>query len=274
MKIIYFNCNAGSNYTGKYKVPIFITDRINSEKEIPDIVILSEVIPFFEDNDEYKRFCSNYFISFSGFEQHKKNSVLIAVRRDIEVKYVNARINGFDNEDYAPDYLNIQVVKKGKKYNIIGFRMLTDNYDYDWERKLFDKFINNNELLIHNAVTVFAGDFNNAKHYGEIDKSFSEVEHLYWKQSWDNQKRKYYGKKEKVAQYNYNLHIIKDILLNKGLKLIEKEGDYSFLDKYKNEIHDDHFFVSEDICNKASISFYDSKEPLDHRYFVAEINEN
>lgn len=273
MKIMYFNCNAGSNYTGKYKVPNYILKTINSEEDVPHIIILTEVVPFFEDNEEYREFVSKYFISFSRFEQTKKNSVIIAVRKDIEIRCVNDIMCAFDKDEYAPDYLNIQIDKDGKSYNVIGFRMLTDKYDYDWERKLFDKFINNNELQIKDTVTVLVGDFNNAKHYGDINKSFSEVEHLYWKADWDNEKRRYSETKRKVPQYNYNLHIIKDLFLEKGLGLVEKEDDYSFLYK-NNPIHDDHFFISSEESDRVIISFYDSEQPLDHRYFVAEINED
>ena len=274
MRVLYFNCNARSNYSGTFTVPSFVLKRILYEKETPDIVVLTEVVPRFEDNDDYREFDSKYSWYSSEYVQGKKNSVIIAVNKDVEYIDSNDTIPGFEKEEEAPDYLNLRVVKNGKKYSIIGFRMLTGGYDYDGERELFDRFIDDkNELVMDGTVTILVGDFNNAKHYGAINKTFDEVESEYWKRDWDAERNRYIGKPQKVAQYNYNLHIIKDLLKSKGLELIEKEEDYSFEYKF-NQIHDDHFFVSENAANKASVTFYDSEKPLDHRYFVAMIDED
>jgi len=263
MKIMYFNCKAGSNHAGDYIVPNYIFETICSEIDRPHIVILTEVIPLFEDSDKYRKFCSDYSIYSSGFVQGKKNSVIIAVKNvkkdkdiDIEVTSVNDVIRS-DKGVSAPDYLNIQIIKNSKTYNIIGFRMIAHK-NYDVRRKIFDSFLKNNKLVVEGAITILAGDFNNAMHYGDINQSFDEVKSEYWKNG------------KKVAQYNYNLHIIKDILSEKGFKLIEKEEDYSFGDK----IHDDHFFISSEKEKSVDISFHDSKQPLDHRYFVAVIEED
>lgn len=269
MEIMYFNANARSNYKGDYTIPNFILKTINCK--LPHIAILTEAIPnFFKDDENYNIIKHNYIIENSSYKQSQKNSVIIAVKKDFEVQNICKVINGFDKDEKAPDYLNIQVKRNDRMYNIIGFRMITVE-DYDERRKLFNKFIDNNELVIKDAVTLLIGDFNNAKYYGNLDKSFEEVEERYWKQDWDEKKKMYYGEKKKVAQYNYNLHIIKDLLKDKGLELVEKEDDYSFKDKNDNLIHEDHLFISKQMSKKVNISFYGSEEPLDHRYFVANI---
>ncbi len=271
MKVLYFNAKAGSNYNGTYRVPDFILNTIANKS--PDIVILTEVIPIFREGDSYKFLKDNYTIHYSLYKQKEKNAVLIAVNKNYKIIDISYEVPGFSDDDKSPDYLNIHVNTNGTIYNIIGFRMITDEYNYDEERRLFDIFCKNTELNMENEVTLLIGDFNNAKHYGRLSQSFDDVEDLYWTQNWDRIKKRYYGERKKRLQYNYNLHIIKDLLSDKGLTLIENEADYSFVDRFGNQIHDDHFFISKLMSEKVSISFFDSDASLDHRYFEAIIED-
>ena len=266
MKVLYFNARAGANYKGSYRVPNFILNTIADKS--PDIVVITEIIPVFTENDDYRFLTENYSIHFSHYERNKRNSVLIAVTKKYRVIDIGYEIKGF-TDGKSPDYLNIHVKTNNITYNIIGFRMITGNYNYDEERRLFDIFCDNAEFNIENEATILIGDFNNAKHYGRLTQSFEDVEDLYWTQDWDKIKKCYFGKKKKRLQYNYNLHIIKDLLLDKGLTLVENESDYSFIDQFGNRIHDDHLFISKMLSEKVNISFFDSDNSLDHRYFEA-----
>lgn len=277
MKIICFNCNSRT----KYKIPSFVIDTII--KKEPDVAILTEVIPSFNDND-YNRFTKDYKIACSIFEKGK-NSIIIAVRShdELSIERVNSVANGFKQDELAPNFLNVIVKEKDKIFNIIGFRMLTSEMDYDFERKLFNTFFDNNNEIINpdspKLITVLAGDFNNAKHFGSLNRSFDDVEDKYWTQNWNEKTLRYEGDKFRRAHYNYNLHIIQDKLLEKGLRMVEGEDDYSFIDKYGNKIHDDHLFISDSFADKTVVKFQKENEflsqgktnGLDHRYFICTI---
>lgn len=184
MKVLYFNANARTDFNGSYTVPDFILNTIANKS--PDIVILTEVIPIFRESDSYKFHKDNYTIHHSPYKQKEKNAVLIAVNKDFKIIDFDNAVPGFSDKDKSPDYLNIHVKTNKTIYNIIGFRMLTVGYD---ERsKLFDIFYNNAVFNVDNETTIFIGDFNNAKHYGRLNKSFKDVEELYWRQEWDDLK--------------------------------------------------------------------------------------
>ncbi len=134
----------------------------------------------------------------------------------------------------------------------------TFSKNYDMEKELFNCFIENN-IISGEGYQILVGDFNNAMHYSDINKSFCEVENQYWRNDWDEIRKCYVGEKYKRAQYSYNLHVIKDALKQKGLILREDEDDYSFIDKYGNYIHDDHFFVDSRIEDRCTVEFNNFK---------------
>lgn len=177
-----------------------------------------------------------------------KNGILVAVKKELvdetcQKKQIYMKSDSISEFDGC-NLLRVRIPLKCKAVlSVVGCRMEKVGKlekQYEFSRKCF------NELLVpmlkeisSSDICVLCGDFNNAMHYGELDKSFDEVKECYWKQKWSIKKKKYEGPFRPVAQYDYNLHIIKDCLNEMGFMLCEGEDDWT----YGEKIHNDHIFV-------------------------------
>ena len=279
LKIMTWNIKgeASLEWNNRYEIKSKLVDKIIEQQA--DVIVLTAFVIAKGVEYLFDRLQNEEYIWFQQ-SCSGKNGVFIAIRKIL----VNDKefINYVYNTNLISSHTkgcNILVVtlplKCKKKISIVGCRMETGHKEdlreqYDFQKECFD------ELLIpeinkaqDSDVCILCGDFNNAKHYGELGKSFEEVKTQYMKREWNETKRQYEGPFLPVAQYNYNLHRIKDSLSIIGFQLCENKNDWTFQDKYENKIHEDHIFVkgltykSSDIIKEKNLS--------DHNILWAEV---
>ena len=217
-----------------------------------------------------------------------KNGILIAIKENLLVEEKNSleklkdkiyKENRISSVIEDCNILKVTVpLKCDKELCIIGCRMETsladkDKNEYDCRKTRFEQILVP-QIPDRKAqeLCIVCGDFNNAKHYGSLKAKFEEVEEKYWTQDWDPVKKKYVGEKYKRAQYNYNLHTIKDNLGKNGFKLCELEDDFTH-EKYKQKIHEDHIFVRGFNYEERSGVVIPEKGMSDHNILWAEVEE-
>lgn len=248
---------ASLGWDNRYEIKSKLVDKIIEEKA--DVVVLTAFVVVKGTDYLLKQLESHKYIWFQ-VSRTGKNGILIAIKKELVVCDEKLSDKLFYGDVVSSEFEGCNILKvtlplKCKMMlSIIGCRMETGHKkdwteQYDFQRKCFE------ELLIpeidkskNSDICILCGDFNNAKHYGRLEETFKHVEQEYWRNSWDEKNKCCIYKngkkvKEKRAHYNYNLHRIKDTLSEKGFQLWEKEGDWTFKDKYNNEIHDDHIFV-------------------------------
>lgn len=237
-KIITWNINGGASIAGNNydkKIQSKLVDKALEQNAhlmvFTEFVIMKGVDYLFErlENEGYIWFQ----VSRTG-----KNGIIIAVKKELidfndnlkkQIWYEKIVYSKFEGCNLLSVTLPL---KCGKKLSVIGCRMETGGKEsleeqYNFEGECFKEIlIPEVEKMNNSDICIVCGDFNNAMHYGNLEETFESVEKKYWKNG------------EKLAQYNYNLHVIKDCLYNKGFKLCEKETDVTF-----KHIHNDHIFI-------------------------------
>ncbi len=209
----------------------------------PDIIVLTEFVVVKGLDYLFDTLKENEYIWFLKCETGK-NGILIAVNKDMvdEEKLLKDKKEKLYNRkaifssDDGCNILRVDLPLKGCKYSrltVIGCRMETGDKilkeQYDSERKCFDEVL---IPMINTAegLCIICGDFNNAKCYGNLNKRFNFNDY------------KIKNEPGYVAQFNYNLHIIKDKLeaLNFSMMDVTKDGNPI---PTHNGYAEDHIFV-------------------------------
>lgn len=249
MKIMTWNIKgeASLGWNNLYEIKRELVDKVIEQKA--DVIVLTAFVIAKGIDYLFESLQNEGYIWFQQ-SRSGKNGILIALKRElIKDKELIDRVYNKDIISSVVDGCNIlRVIVPlvcGKNLCVIGCRMETGGRgsleeQYNLEKEHFENIlIPTIQSIEHNYLHILCGDFNNAKYYGELEKTFEEVKEKYKKQEWNNAKNRYEGPSLPVAQYNYNLHIIKDLLKKNGLELCEKENDWT----YKHLIHNDHIFV-------------------------------
>lgn len=232
LKIMEWNLNFKSDR--EIKIASFIKERIENE----DIIIFTEVVKnysvlqFMRDLNEF-----NFHESYNT----EGNQIIIAIRRDIKVTRVISKIPKISMNN-SPNFLHIEVMINGLKYQLLGIRIRIDNGsedDYKERRKQFEYFSNYISDLDN---VIILGDFNNSYIRGDLEGSYSKTKKLYEKNS----------KGELLVTRFFNYHMMKDMIgedinvftpSNKkswGLKCTDDRFDYGY-------IQNDHLMTSKSI---------------------------
>ena len=232
LKIIEWNLNCQSDK--KVKIAGFIKDRIENE----DIIIFTEIVKsdsvlqLMKELNEY-----NFYESYNTVG----NQIIIATRRNIKVTRIISKIPKISIYN-APNFLHIEIMINGVKYQILGIRIRIDDGsedDYKERRKQFEYFSNYVSDLDN---VIILGDFNNSYIRGDLKSSHSRTKKLYKKNN----------KGEPLPTRFFNYQMMKDIIgediktftpSNKkswGIKLIDNNFDYGY-------IQNDHLMVSKNI---------------------------
>ena len=232
LKIMEWNLNFKSDK--EVKIASFIKDRIENE----DIIIFTEIVKsdsvlqFMKDLNEF-----NFYESYNT----EANQIIIAIRRNIKVTRVISKIPKISMYN-APNFLHIEIMINGVKYQVLGIRIRIDDGsedDYKERRKQFEYFSNYISDLDN---VIILGDFNNSYIRGDLKASYSKTKNLYEKNS----------KGEPCATRFFNYHMMKDMIgadintftpSNKkswGLKPTDDSFDYGY-------IQNDHLMASKGI---------------------------
>lgn len=255
----------------------------NSKDLLPDVFVLTEVND--RQSKEILKF-EDYCVAFGELypdpDPPKKHyQVGIGVKKDF------ADITDEDKSESTGDIdlLRVRCAEKrtGKKFTVIGCRFAVgagNEEDYDSRGKAFDEIlvplIEKTKLDYSDDPCIIAGDFNNARHRGDLTQPFNA--------------KNYSG----LSQVNYNLHLIKDRLeelgfemadINdgKGIVTLKKKGivplkkmkkcddDYYIIFYGKNKICDDHIFfygLKKEDCESVSTD----DQFFDHLAICAELS--
>lgn len=269
MKIMCINCSCQAG-TIQLNIAVKIAECILEQvslRQQPDVIILTEIVigsnwPALKNYDLY--IGSRNYYQYSQTKWKPANQVVIAVKKGTyrlikEISYPYKPKPG----KVFPDCHWIRIEVKGQRYSIIGFRM--PSLGYTNQGKLFDDFVkyieSNRSHINAGEIVILAGDFNNGYCRGLLNKRFNSTD--------------YKGK----ANISYNLNIIQDKLLKKGLFLIDEHNNLSwpYRDNWQLStpyVPDDHIFISSGTGCKAIFyprCLYDKTYFLDHRYFIANI---
>lgn len=205
-----------------------------------------------------------------------KNGVLICIKSNLiketkQTVYDNFKQVISHNFD---DYNLLRVsfkMKNGRKATVMGLRIETslgksspEEEEYNRRGKAFEEFLRTLENLSKNEICIVAGDFNNAKCYGDLATMYDP--------------QNYIKKGKKRAQYNYNLNIIRDKFNDLGFKMLDIGnglGIPTWGNTKKKYVPDDHIFVRglalENIaCN--TITDDDLDDLSDHTILLAEFS--
>jgi|BioPla2DNA2_1021312.scaffolds.fasta_scaffold83292_2 hypothetical protein len=232
LKIMEWNLNFKSDK--EVNVAGFIKNKVENE----DIIIFTEIVK----SDSVLRLMRE-LNDFNFYESYNTegNQIIIAIRRNIKVTRVITKIPKISTHS-APNFLHIEVLINGVKYQILGIRIRIDDgseEDYKDRRKQFEYFSNYISDLDN---VIILGDFNNSYIRGDLKASYSKTKKLYEKNS----------KGQLLTTRFFNYHMMKDIIgediniftpSNKkswGLKKINDSFDYGY-------IQNDHLMVSKGI---------------------------
>ena len=236
-KIMTWNVQgeASLGWNNQYKIKSNLVDKIIEQQA--DIVVLTAFVVAKGIDYLFEHLQNEGYIWFQG-SCSGKNGILIAIKENLinskkqlvdsiyENNIIHSNVSGCN-------ILSVKIpLKNERSLSIIGCRMETgkniksennNNKDYrellriqyDLERKNFDNILIPliKEHTKNNCLAIVCGDFNNAKCYGDLTKSFNEQDYI------DN--------KGKKSHFNYNINIIKDELQNHDLIMadIQESGE-------------------------------------------------
>ena len=229
MKLLVWNINQRSS---GQKIPSFVSKVIMDSKA--DIVILTECIS--ATNEENIRSIqgfidgplSDQYVFRYNVERKEcegSNGVLIAVRKLLEekndakiiseTKIISKieKINTVRTEQ--PNFLQVDMVVNGELLSVIGTRIRVT--DYEERREQVRSLIDHLNTLANRNIIV-AGDFNNAKIYGDESKFYLGKDGV-------RENYRHTSRGELNTLYDtFNYHIMKDDFANIGMTVFTPPG--------------------------------------------------